>query len=1184
MSFGKLPAEAGKIDILAVTAVAWKAVHTRYPESATLVVNNSGMKNYDNSDQHSNSDSDTDSSLDVENVNKIPLGQRRSSNVSVGQKWNIADHTFRERNLKVVASESDSSDESSESGRSSLGVSCPSLPMNRLPECTSNNHADGAKARLLLVCIPHSKTVSPMQSSCTSVELFASQTASIDSLPPAIENVVLACQSSNTSGDESSDREKEHKPLEKSMIIRSNVLVPELDGSVTSDLVAEEVQNLGSSHRLYSSQNTAQHIPVAQLPITATDFQITRTSQVKTHPLTFSATLDDDGSSDNESELSFLIVEGASNSQSSYNEEGDHDSLDHKRPNESADNGTSGVSTSDKTCGSVNAWSVMWSHIGGDHESTLLETSDVWAQTELTALPIIAEKELQYAKDPAGFSSDRERYEQPRTRVIRGTDGELRALDAAVLWLAGGSSNDISPHVSSTAQQKHEDDISTNETDESVTISEDSDNESLPPQRRALSSPSAVLPTVSIHVKQVDITQNLSVYPIYESSNDSTADSKQLLRSGIKSLIDDPPCLGILPDLQLWNSLDSTTTKLVALRETGYQPKLRPLKERDNNRAILALRYDNNKQYVQKGVAKAKGSEAVASQVKHSWQDIGYQKEELRFRLPFIEDVADADFLGTHPNCWTDEMSESGQVMSDSVHTIEAVQSRNKDGRGRHEIGKEAVWDSASERDEWRNVYRKELDCSTEQRARKTVTFDVDVKLKETCQAYVEDTQDEDFSQGAHPNCGSPTEIEIVDLFKETVPFVSILASVIRASSSGPSTMPSMSVPCTLHHKATSLKLQTTHPVSDDDLDDDIGRYRREEAAASPQEVGAPWWSFVKAYRYKTITRRSLGHDRDQRFWNKQASTVREIPRSSDEDSSETYRSDRSRNSSLVCIGGCTCCVANSRPKRRRRHYKAPPVIHYTEPRSLNPFLRLDNKMKPVAKVPSPARQPKRRSSFDPWGRSSSTYHVPDVPTPDLKAKRPEISVRRRTEDIQRSPHGSRPELGRRRTDTVEILPHILMLGSERKIRTTAGRDHSPTKIAPEHPGRRLRAGDNLYNTMRPHFERRLSVKKHSYSPSSPEQPRRSVEIGDSVGQATKPGIERRLSTRRHSPTRPDISRHQVDIFENVPQNLHMRPKMSRRTTSYRTHSPVKGPDMQQRPTIDKEHRSVEKLLRFDIK
>jgi hypothetical protein len=507
---------------------------------------------------------------------------------------------------------------------------------------------------------------------------------------------------------------------------------------------------------------------------------------------------------------------------------------------------------------------------------------------------------------------------------------------------------------------------------------------------------------------------------------------------------------------------------------------------------------------------------------------------------------------------------------------IKADRYRKK--RYRLEKGKEAVWGSASEREERRQVRvlrKKGVISPKNTGGKKTVTFEIDghpdsrrhtstaerteANSREICQAFVEDVRDEEFLPGAHPNCEaglSPNEAlnDLGQHTTETSAPLLIPAPKIRVSNS--SVSPSKSASSTRHAKPKRGKGTCQPPQSDDDKDEDLRRYRREDAAQMPQDDAAPSWRSTRAYRNKKTKERRISHGEDEKFWDEPSSWGGEAG-SSEDDWGETYRSDNSRNSSIVAIGGCTCCVAEVQTKRRRQHYRSPPVIHHPDLNPTNPFLPDSTSL-----VAVPKEHARRRSSIDPWSpdpptvrrhrrektSESSTYHVPDAPAPVLNnSTRPELPARRRTENAETSPQASKPDLARRRVENIESSPQVVRPDLPRRTIRTAVREHSPTNV-------------------------RL------------EMTRRKPESSEELAPTVRPDTTRRITERKQSPTRPDIVRRRTDITESAPQLL--RPDIgARRRTADREHSPPnKRPEISRRGTVDREHRPRDKILRFDIK
>lgn len=600
-----------------------------------------------------------------------------------------------------------------------------------------------------------------------------------------------------------------------------------------------------------------------------------------------------------------------------------------------------------------------------------------------------------------------------------------------------------------------------------------------------------------------------------------------------------------------------------------------------------------------------------------SGRQIVYEDPDLSFNSG-LEESSDAD-----------DESRRGKQIEKAEATSEQKEAFRKGikadryhkKRYRLEKGKEAVWGSASEREERRRVRymrKKGIESPKITGGKKTVTFEIDdhheARLnahraerhnanKEACRAFIEEIRDEDFLPGAHPNCengfGQGESVDVLT-HQDAETSIPTLNSILKVRTANASVSPSKSGTTSRQSKPKRLRNTFQMPQSDDDKDEDLRRYRREQAAQPSQDDAAPSWRSTRAYRSKKSKQRRFSHGEDEKFWDEPSSWGGEVG-SSEDDWGETYRSDNSRNSSIVALGGCTCCVAEAQTKRRRQHYRSPPVIHHPELslNPINPFLPAENNT-PATAAQTHAR---RRSSIDPWSpdppvvrrhrrektSESPTYHVPDAPAPVLNSTRPELPARRRTENLESSPQAARPDLARRRTDNVESLPQAARPEVPRRTIRTAVREHSPTKIKTEPPRRRIENTEDPLPLPRPDIGRRLSERKQS--PTRLDMLRRRTDTLESIPQAARPEIRRRGTVERDRSRSPVIARIEGPSAAT-------RPEIRRRGTidrdRDRSRSPVATrPETSRRGMVDREwerererehNKPREKLLRFDIK
>jgi hypothetical protein len=558
---------------------------------------------------------------------------------------------------------------------------------------------------------------------------------------------------------------------------------------------------------------------------------------------------------------------------------------------------------------------------------------------------------------------------------------------------------------------------------------------------------------------------------------------------------------------------------------------------------------------------------------------------------------------------------------------------RNRKKRYKLEKGKEAVWGSASEREnrrKARSLRKKNVESPKITGGKKTVTFEIDdnhearstvhraersnAKLQEMCRAFVEDVHDEDFLPGAHPNCeaglGSNERGEVFTQqdVESTVP---ALNPVLKFRTTNTSVSPSKSGSSSRHGRPKRPRNALQMPQSDDDKDEDLCRYRQEEIAQPPQEDAAPSWRSTRAYRNKKSKQRRFSHGEDEKFWDEPSSWGGEAG-SSEDDWGEAYRSDNSRNSSRVAMGGCACCVVEAQTKRRRQHYRSPPVIHHPELSPTNPFL--PNEASTTAVVPQ--THARRRSSIDPWSpdppsvrrhrrektSESATYHVPDAPAPVLNSTRPELPARRRTENPESSPQATRPDSApRRRTENAESLPQAVARPElPRRTIRTAVREHSPTNIKTEIPKRRIENTDDAIQAVRPDIGRRPSLRNKS--PTRPDTLRRRTETlerdpieGTALNSNIRPDMLRRRTetlerdtlegTALNSNMRPDMLRRRTetlerDTLEGTALNSNMRPDMLRRRTDTLEREPNNVAPQNSNPRPDMLRRRTDTLER----
>ncbi len=691
---------------------------------------------------------------------------------------------------------------------------------------------------------------------------------------------------------------------------------------------------------------------------------------------------------------------------------------------------------------------------------------------------------------------------------------------------------------------------------------------------------------------------------------------------------------------------------------------LNPFKERSKVRAYridpTTPAYPSDEEASSFGFPSSDENEEVKRY--RSGKQIEYVDPDLSFNSG-LEESSDAD--DELDKGKQKEMNEATAERKEAFKKKIKADRYNKK-RYRLEKGKEAVWGSASEREERRKVRsmrKKGLEGPKVIGGKKTVTFDMNNhhstrpheraerpngKNRQLCQAFVEEVRDEDFLPGAHPNCDvASSSLGIDDVFAEQdmEASVPVLVPILKIRPANTSLSPSKAGSSSRLARPKRTRTAFQMPQSDDDKDEDLRRYRREQTAQPPTEDVAPSWRSTRAYRSKKSKQRRFSHGEDEKFWDEPSQWGGEAG-SSEDDWGETYRSDNSRNSSIVAIGGCTCCVAEPQTKRRRQHYRSPPVIHHPELNPVNPFLPENSTSTAIVQAQQHAR---RRSSIDPWSpdpptarrhrrektSESPTYHVPDAPTPVLNSTRPapvpapapapapvlnparpELP-RRRTENPERSPQATRPDIVRRRTTDRD---------RERERGMERSRSRSPAKIAsrPEVQRRmtdrdreRSRSRSPAKVASRPDVQRRMAdrdrERSRSRSPakviSRPEVQRRMADRNRERSRSrspakptSRPDIHRRTTDRDRvrsrsrslskAASRPEMVRRRTDR-DRSPQR-EMRPEISRRRTIDREREVEperekerereKRPEIQRRGTVDREFRPREKLLRFDIK
>lgn len=369
-----------------------------------------------------------------------------------------------------------------------------------------------------------------------------------------------------------------------------------------------------------------------------------------------------DDSSGDESELSYLIIKGATGSQVSDDEEPESihadisqtESLEHITseliitPDEAADtkrkvlDGTP-ANASDAGGDGVdgksymNAWSVILSRVGDDPESTLLETSGVWAQSNLATRPAPAE---QVIKDP----SHREELSEARPKVanplpakktqedtqtrsrnvtlVGDSDDEPRPPNVTDLWPEGVQSIYPSKPPSSESPEDQKADTERDYgsgTDESVTVPGDSDNEPMSPLKSAALLASVTLPVITRKSKGIVDPQEMMSESEFESSDEEIPQTEaSTKRRGTKYPGYDTNYSRTLPNIQFRIKPDEPKGP-VTFREMDYRPEKRPPKNKDNSISDLGPRGEAKRSTSSRSRSKSTVSTASISDA--SWNN-----------------------------------------------------------------------------------------------------------------------------------------------------------------------------------------------------------------------------------------------------------------------------------------------------------------------------------------------------------------------------------------------------------------------------------------------------------------------------------------------------------------------------------------------------------------------------------
>lgn len=331
-------------------------------------------------------------------------------------------------------------------------------------------------------------------------------------------------------------------------------------------------------------------------------------------------------SSGDESELSYLIIKGGAGSQISDDEEPESiqadisqtESLEHitsesiiapgevadtrqrdldGAPANASDVGGDGVDGK----GYMNAWSVILSRVGDDPESTLLETSGVWAQSNLAAGTASAQ---QVVKDPGHLddpddarpkspksapAEKKQEVTQTRSRnvtLVGDSDDEPRPPNVTDLWPEGAQL--IYPSKPPSSEKSRDPNADTvrdygSGTDESVTVPGDSDNEPMSPLKSAALLAPVLLPVISHKSKGTVDVQEVESESEFESSDEEIPQTEApAKRNGTKHPGYDTEHSRTLPILQFRIKPDEPK-RPVTFREMDYQPEKRTLKNKDNN-------------------------------------------------------------------------------------------------------------------------------------------------------------------------------------------------------------------------------------------------------------------------------------------------------------------------------------------------------------------------------------------------------------------------------------------------------------------------------------------------------------------------------------------------------------------------------------------------------------------------
>ena len=375
--------------------------------------------------------------------------------------------------------------------------------------------------------------------------------------------------------------------------------------------------------------------------------------------------------------------------------------------------------------GIMNAWSVILSQVGDDHETSLLETSGVWAQSNPTTRPPSAQRvatDLVPGHDMADSSAaaPEKEDESIRTRdrnvtLVGDSDDEPRPPTASDLWpeyvqlphqpTSTSTSTSILLERQPTSER-----FDGSDTDGSATIEGDSEGEPMSPIKSVMLA-ATILPIVSelskspliVHEVKLESNVVISEDEVKSIHTNTVALDKQNTESSRK----DPDL-----DLQVTSDISETT---MTFGEMDYQSGSR-LSTHEKDSSDLGPR-DITRRSSTKRNSRSAGS--VASIAEQSWKK-EIETRTIEFQAPTeatkttppapifhgiapfggsnrswwwssnkaaraqyqptVEDVNDEDSLpGAHPNCWSNDSEEFSQLSSSIATASTTSSSSHKD-------------------------------------------------------------------------------------------------------------------------------------------------------------------------------------------------------------------------------------------------------------------------------------------------------------------------------------------------------------------------------------------------------------------------------------------------------------------------------------------------------------------------